>query len=474
MLCVFVMFKSRILLEKGRIVFQVSRIFGSPVMELPSPFSSASSTPPFTVMTNSVGINATPNALSTRSRSPLQSSAIHERVRPVFPLKRALVLSKLSRYEFERYRHPDLSEEELEKVLRKRGSDYDTLLFHHQLHKRCEGVVVAALEDAGAETRVVNRFDYTESNIAWADAIFPTGGDGTFLLAASRILDSTKPVVGFNSDPSRSEGYLCLPKYYSSNVKEAVEKLKNGDFLWLHRKRIRITLIGDRVDDPPIELHDQQLLHPEYRFFDCIQEQHKTALKSKDIPESSAKRRVLPVLALNEVFIGECLSARVSYYEMEVDGGERRKVKSSGMCVSTGTGSTSWTFSIDRLTHQSVEELVRIIADETGIGPDKLSDKNLSLVDRITSRFNNTLVFKPDENKMAYTIRDLICRGIWPKRNENVRPRGYATRIVVKSRCFDAGLVVDGGVSFSFNDGTSAILEIHDPDALLTVNLLPT
>lgn len=473
-MCVFVMFKSRILLEKGRIVFQASRIFGFPVMELPTPFSTSSANPSsFPIATNPLNIT-TPNAPSSTCCTSLQSSQLHERVRPIFPLKRALVVSKLSRYEFERYRHPDLSEQELEKLLRRRGSDYDTLVYHHQLHKGCEDVVVAALRDAGAETRVVNRFDYTESNIKWADAIFPTGGDGTFLLAASRILDNTKPVVGFNSDPSRSEGYLCLPKYYSSNVREAVEKLKNGDFKWLNRRRIRITLIGERVYDPPIELHDQQLLHPEYRFFDCIQEQHRSAQKSKESSETTTKRRVLPVLALNEVFIGECLSARVSYYEMQVDGGERSKVKSSGMCVSTGTGSTSWTFSIDRLTHQSVEELVRIIADETGLGPDILSDKNLNLIDKITSRFNNTLVFKPDENKMAYTIRDLICGGIWPSRNENVRPRGYANQIDIKSRCFDAGLVVDGGISFSFNDGTSAILEIHDPDALLTVTLLPT
>ncbi|XP_071448465.1 NAD kinase 2, mitochondrial isoform X1 [Hetaerina americana] len=468
------MFKSRILLEKGRIVFQASRIFGCPTMENPHHCSTSSADLANMPITNiTTNINCPVNPLNSTCCAS-HVTTLREQGKPSFPLKRALIVSKLSRYEFERYRHPDLSEVELERVLRRRGSDYDMLLYHHQLHKECEDIVAAALRDAGAETRVVNRFDYTEANIEWADAIFPTGGDGTFLLAASRILNNAKPVVGFNSDPSRSEGYLCLPKYYSSNIKEAVDKIKNGDFKWLHRKRIRITLIGDRVFDPPIELHDQQLLHPEYRFFDCIQEQHNSALQTKDSAETPAKKRVLPVLALNEVFIGECLSARVSYYEMQVDGGERRKIKSSGMCVSTGTGSTSWTFSIDRLTHQSVEELVRIIADESGLGPEVLNDKNSALIDKITSRFNNTLVFKPDEKKMAYTIRDLICGGIWPSRNENVRPRGYAHRIEVKSRCFDAGLVVDGGISFSFNDGTSAILEIHDPDALLTISLLPT
>jgi len=52
-----------------------------------------------------------------------------------------------------------------------------------------------------------------------------TGGDGTFLMAACRIQDREKPVIGFNTDPTRSEGYLCLPKKYSINIREAVRKL---------------------------------------------------------------------------------------------------------------------------------------------------------------------------------------------------------------------------------------------------------
>lgn len=56
--------------------------------------------------------------------------------------------------------------------------------------------------------------------------VVPSGGDGTFLLAASKVLDNSKPVIGFNSDPNRSEGHLCLPKKYSTDIKEAIERLK--------------------------------------------------------------------------------------------------------------------------------------------------------------------------------------------------------------------------------------------------------
>ena len=75
------------------------------------------------------------------------------------------------------------------------------------------------LEKAGLEIRIVKRNqEYTDDIVKWADMIVTTGGDGTFLMGASKILDKNKPVIGFNTDPTRSEGHLCLPKHYSFNI----------------------------------------------------------------------------------------------------------------------------------------------------------------------------------------------------------------------------------------------------------------
>ena len=70
---------------------------------------------------------------------------------------------------------------------------------------------------------------------------------------------------------------------------------------------------------------------------------------------------------------------------------------------------------------------------------------------------------------MVYTIRDQLL--VTPLRKDNIKPRGFAKSVRVKSRCFDASLVIDGGVSFSFNDGTRAHLEMLPEDALRTVTL---
>lgn len=66
----------------------------------------------------------------------------------------------------------------------------------------------------------------------WADLIVPIGGDGTFLLAAGRASplfaksQQKIPIIGFNSDPLRSEGRLMLHKDYSEYPQEAVKRIK--------------------------------------------------------------------------------------------------------------------------------------------------------------------------------------------------------------------------------------------------------
>ena len=46
-----------------------------------------------------------------------------------FRPKKALILTKVSRYEYERFRHPELNETQFELALKKRGSDYAMIRF---------------------------------------------------------------------------------------------------------------------------------------------------------------------------------------------------------------------------------------------------------------------------------------------------------------------------------------------------------
>ena len=55
----------------------------------------------------------------------------------------------------------------------------------------------------GLDVRVVDRSQYDDDFVKWSDMIVPVGGDGTFLLAATKVSGRSKPVIGINSDPLR-------------------------------------------------------------------------------------------------------------------------------------------------------------------------------------------------------------------------------------------------------------------------------
>lgn len=64
----------------------------------------------------------------------------------------------------------------------------------------------------------------------------------------------------------------------------------------------------------------------------------------------------------------------------------------------------------------------------------------------------------------------MIVGNVWPM-PPGLEPCAYATNVHIKSHCFDAGLVIDGNVSFPFNDGAEAVFRMCPHDALRTVVL---
>lgn len=224
-------------------------------------------------------------------------------------IKKVLVVTKLTRYEFEKIRHSELNDLELEEKIRCRGTDFDALMHYHHLHKTTEGKVVDCFRNLGVEVKVVNRLTITGDLLKWTDILVPVGGDGTFLLAASRasplFIENSVPIVGFNSDPMRSEGRLMLPKQYSADVNDAVKKLTMGEFEWMHRSRMRITLLGVNGAKPvPIDLHEyntQPVEHKEVIISEPTLLDQINGCTDKNGKKRKQTKRMLPYLALNEV-----------------------------------------------------------------------------------------------------------------------------------------------------------------------------
>ncbi|XP_029860581.1 NAD kinase 2, mitochondrial isoform X2 [Aquila chrysaetos chrysaetos] len=375
-----------------------------------------------------------------------------------FRPSRVAVVVKTTRYEFEqqRYRYAGLSEEDLKQLLALKGSNYAGLLERHRIHTKNVEHVVDSLRNEKIEVRLVKRREYNEETVRWADAVISAGGDGTMLLAASKVFDKFKPVIGVNTDPERSEGHLCLPVRYTHSFPEALQKLYRGEFRWQWRQRIRLYLEGTGINPTPVDLHEQQL----------SQEQHSRAHISERFQDQRSDisgPHLLPVRALNEVFIGESLSSRASYYEISVDDGPWEKQKSSGLNVCTGTGSKAWSYNINKVAHQAVEEILKIAKKHGSL----TMPLNTELVQKVTNDYNESLLYSPEEPKMFFSIREPIVNRVF----SSSRQRGFSSKVCVRSRCWDACMVVDGGTSFEFNDGAIASIMIDTEDALCTVLL---
>lgn len=111
--------------------------------------------------------------------------------------------------------------------------------------------------------RVVSRLAYDQSAIDWADAVVTAGGDGTFLLGASKLRTVAKPLIGVNTDWDRSAGYLLLPREFSHDFRKAIDRIRSGRFSWELRQRIRVTMWGKTDTKSPlpvaVDMHNLQL-----------------------------------------------------------------------------------------------------------------------------------------------------------------------------------------------------------------------
>ncbi|XP_061381389.1 NAD kinase 2, mitochondrial [Danaus plexippus] len=381
-------------------------------------------------------------------------------------MEKCLIVSKVTRYEYERHMHDNIADSDLEVILRKRGSDFDSMIETHRQQKAFEENVASSLKSMGLQVEMASRLTYNDELIKWCDVVVPCGGDGTFLLAASRVRDATKPVIGFNSAPHKSVGRLCLPTWCSNDVKGAFTALKEGRFRWMRRSRIRTTITSEPKQletITPVDLHTMN-----YCRYPPVTNPHDNSDTTTNYKEDSCTlaTKVLPLLALNEVFIGESVTSRVSLLRLQIDNGQWTHTKSSGLCVTTGTGSTSWHYSINCLRTHSVLELMQILNEDF----DVKMDTTLEKAREVAERYNQKLMFPPDSAYLAYSVREYITFEEWPApRGLRVRDRAGCVR--VKSHCSDAGLVIDGSVSFPFNDGTKALLEVYPEDSLMTVQM---
>lgn len=143
------------------------------------------------------------------------------------------------------------------------------------------------------------------------------GGDSTFLQAAGYLDNSKIPILGINSDPTRRTGFLTNVgiehMFMKKQVKLIMDMLNSGvNIEYFYRTRGLF-----EISDPVTGMMTQKL-------------------------------------CLNEVFAAEKDVSTTSMYRLQVDGNDMGRFKSSGIIISTGTGSSGWLHSARQVTYHDV------------------------------------------------------------------------------------------------------------------------
>ncbi len=221
---------------------------------------------------------------------------------------------------------------------------------------------------SNAEVKIICFDDLNKSIVKNADLIITIGGDGTFVRAANLIEESY--ILGINAEPKKSEGALTSIKI---NEIEKLHEILLGKFEVVKRQRVKIKLNG----------------------------------------------RILDEHALNEVYIGAASQFHSSRYKIKFKDDEEEH-RSSGVIISTGTGSPAWYYSAGGEIFGHEEEKLEFIIREPYFG------------------------------KRIFTPK--ILRGEIKK----------GEKIIIKSKRHIGGIVAINDSTYDFNEGDVVEVELSD------------
>jgi len=325
-----------------------------------------------------------------------------------------------------------------------------------QISSREEGINVLKLKS------VLNiRSNHKSQGQFKPDIVIAVGGDGTFLRASHllhpKLLTAHLPIVGINSNPDFSEGRLCLKGH--EDVEDTIEKIIHSPKLpVLKRQRIKITMHSNNARNFHTSDYYQDL---PIQATDCM-------TGSSRLDSQQRKTMDLPIIALNDVFVGERASSMVSHLDVKYkeekseEWSEHPPQKNSGVVVCTGTGSTGWSKSVNRICAETLKTIVEKLGGEKE-GVEVLD------YDKFACEINaSRTVFDAESSRMGITFREPILNKISSGTFGNFQ---RVNEVRITSKLFHGMVSIDGSTYYSLPSGTTVDLSMNDSWAINCVSL---
>jgi len=277
----------------------------------------------------------------------------------------------------------------------------------------------------GKEVTVVAEDDILETATANelcpnVDMVVSMGGDHTFLRSQALLPDRTVPIVGINTRRGTFEGVLNT-QYIDHEFKETM----TTNLLEL--------------------LEDESAVSYEKR--------SRILFESQVGGENAPLKRVM---CLNETLCAEKDVSSASRYVVEKNGSNVGPFKSSGLIISTGTGSTGWLYSVRQITPYQLEAIQNILGS--------MGDASLELNEPLAEELSKETIFRRDRDEMYYCVREGFSFTTGAS-------EGFAKQMTIKSEMIDGQAVVDGWFRTDLSLGDSFSLTADPKYALRVANV---
>jgi len=219
-----------------------------------------------------------------------------------------------------------------------------------------------------------------------------------------------------NIDPSRSFGNLNAIKLNTEMmIKPLLERLISGDYSEKGRSRMKVRI---------------------------FQEAGTT--------ES---------LSLNEVFTAEADVGHTSTFALRVDNQVYEQFKSSGIIISTGTGSTGWLYSAKSLDFTDISKVAQILG---------IKDIPDAKKQEIRREVNSHIPFPVDSNQVYYYVKDIT--GFQRDFRDLNEYQGFCNVLECTSHCMNSKVIIDGFDYHDFPLGTKFEASIAPENTLKCIS----
>lgn len=136
------------------------------------------------------------------------------------------------------------------------------------------------------------------------------------------------------------------------------------------------------------------------------------------------------MMGLNEVFVAEKNVGASSHFRISVDGEYIGKFKSSGLIISSGTGSTGWLHSAKRFTEHDVMHALERMG---------CAGEPAEVIKKTADELSLGTCFDPDRNELYYLVREPAIKPDYEGQWE-----GFCKKLEFMSELNDGRVSIDG------------------------------